>query len=79
MENNCETKPGNFKEFIKSSWFLRPFLGVVIGGVAGFLYYYFVGCTSGHCPITNNPYMSIIWGGLLGLFIVKSPCSRGKC
>jgi hypothetical protein len=79
MENKCETKPWNFKVLIKSSWFLKPFLGLVIGGVAGFLYYYFVGCTSGHCPITSNPYMSIIWGGLLGLFIVKSPCSRGKC
>jgi phage shock protein E len=79
MDNTCETKPGTFKELIKSSWFLRPFLGVVIGGIGGFLYYYFVGCASGTCAITSNPYMSIIFGGLLGFFLVSSPCTRGKC
>ena len=81
MENNCEIKPrpGNIKEFFKSWYFWKPFLGIAIGGIAGFSYYYFVGCSSGSCAITGNPYMSIIWGGLLGLFLVKSPCSSGKC
>jgi hypothetical protein len=81
MENNCEVKsrPTNIKDFFKSWYFWKPFLGVTIGGLVGFLYYYFVGCTSGHCAITSSPYMSIIWGGLLGLFVVKSPCSNGKC
>jgi hypothetical protein len=81
MEDNCEIKPEpvTIKEFLKSSNFWKPFLGITIGGLAGFLYYHFVGCSSGSCPITGNPYMSTIWGGLLGLFIVKSPCSRGKC
>jgi hypothetical protein len=81
MEDNCEIKPEpvTIKEFLKSSNFWKPFLGITIGGLAGFLYYHFIGCSSGSCPITGNPYMSTIWGGLLGLFIVKSPCSRGKC
>jgi hypothetical protein len=79
MEKNCETKPLNFKAFIKSRWFLKPFIGIVLGGTGGFLYYYFVGCSSGSCPITGNPYMSIMWGGLLGFLLVKSPCSSGKC
>jgi hypothetical protein len=83
MENNCEAKakprPKNVKEFFTSRYFWKPFSGVAIGGIAGFLYYYFVGCTSGHCPITSNPYVSILWGGALGWFVVSSPCSRGKC
>jgi len=81
MENNSEVKerPSTAKDFFKSGNFWRPFLGIVIGGLAGFLYYYFVGCSSGSCPITSNPYMSIIYGGLLGLFVVNSPCSRGRC
>jgi hypothetical protein len=81
MGNNCEIKPrpGNIKTLFKSSYFWKPFLGIVVGGLAGFLYYYFVGCSSGNCAITSNPYMSIIWGGLLGLFLVKSPCSSGRC
>jgi hypothetical protein len=82
MENNsCNTtpKPKTVKEFFTSRYFLKPFLAIVIGGIAGFLYYYFVGCASGTCAITSNPYKSIMMGGLLGLFMVNSPCSRGKC
>ncbi len=72
-------KSGAIKDFFKSWRFWRPFLAAFIGGLLGFLYYYFVGCTSGHCAITSNPYMSILWGGMMGYFIVSSPCSRGKC
>ena len=81
MENNCEVKPrpSTIKEFFKSWYFWKPFLGVAIGGTAGFLYYHFVGCSSGSCAITSNPYMSVLWGGLLGFFLVKSPCANGKC
>lgn len=81
MENKCEVKPKpkTIKEFFKSSYFWKPFLGVALGGIAGFSYYHFIGCSSGSCAITSNPYMSVIWGSLMGLFLVKSPCSRGKC
>ena len=81
MEHTCEAKPKpkTVKEFFTSGYFWRPFLGAAIGGLAGFLYYHFVGCSSGHCAITSNPYMSIIWGGFMGWFLVSSPCSRGRC
>ncbi len=81
MEDNCEVKSGQktAKEFFKSGNFWKPFLGITLGGLAGFSYYYFVGCVSGSCAITSSPYMSTIYGGLMGLFVVKSPCSRGKC
>lgn len=81
MENNCEIKPKpkTIKEFLKSWIFWKPALAVIIGGIAGFSYYYFVGCASGSCGITSSPYMSTIWGALLGLFLVKSPCSSGRC
>jgi len=81
MEDNLEikSKPETVKTFLKSGKFWKPFLGIALGGLAGFLYYHFIGCSSGTCPITSNPYMSIMYGGLLGLFLVKSPCSSGKC
>jgi len=44
----------------------RALIGVVLGSVVGGLYYYFVGCESGNCAITSNPYISIPYGGLLG-------------
>jgi hypothetical protein len=46
-------------------------LGLVLGGLAGFAYYSYVGCATGHCPITSNPVISTAWGagigGLLGI------------
>ena len=81
MENNCtvKPKPETINEFFKSWYFWKPLLAIMIGGFAGFLYYYFVGCSSGHCAITSNPYMSVLWGGMMGFFVVNSPCSKGKC
>lgn len=81
QENEKETSSylSNTKEFFKSWRFWRSFIAVIIGGLAGFLYYFFVGCNSGSCGITSNPYMSIVWGGLMGLFLMNSPCSRGRC
>jgi hypothetical protein len=43
--------------------------GSSIGALGGFLYYYFIGCTSGTCPITSNPYISIAYGALMGYLI----------
>ena len=40
-----------------------------VGAVGGFLYYYFIGCSSGSCPITSNPYISIVWGGVMGYLL----------
>jgi hypothetical protein len=81
MENNCEVKPTTrtIKVFYKSRHFWKSFIAISIGGIAGFLYYYFVGCSSGTCAITSNPYLSIILGGLFGYFLINSPCTNGKC
>jgi hypothetical protein len=39
---------------------------VVLGGAAGYAYYRFVGCRSGACPITSNPWISTIYGAAIG-------------
>lgn len=54
-------------EFIKKNK-LR-IIGTAVGMIAGFLYYRFVGCTSGTCPITSNPYISVIYGGVMGYLL----------
>lgn len=45
---------------------LRLILGIILGAAAGFAYYKFVGCSSGACPITSNPFISTIYGGIMG-------------
>ncbi len=52
--------------------FLKMFIGALIGGILGYLYYKKVGCPSGRCPITSNRYSSIIYGALLGLWVSNS-------
>jgi hypothetical protein len=80
MESGCNVtpKPQNVREFFRSWYFWRPFIGVVAGAILGFLYYHFVGCKSGSCAITGNPYGSMLFGGFLGFFLTSSPCLWGK-
>ena len=49
---------------------LPVIIGTVIGAIGGFIYYKTIGCTTGHCPITSNPWLSIIWGGLMGNLLI---------
>lgn len=41
-------------------------IGIILGAVGGYLYWHYIGCVSGTCPITSSPIMSTIWGALLG-------------
>ena len=66
---NTEPEKKSFKNWIKATFTLRHFIGIISGGVAGFLYYHFVGCTSGNCVLKSNPFYSIILGVLLGYLI----------
>ena len=45
---------------------IKIVIGAVIGGVFGFFFYKFVGCKTGTCMITGNPYISTIYWALLG-------------
>ena len=51
---------------------LRILLGIVLGSAVGFAYYKFVGCSSGTCPLTSNPIISTLYGGLLGALLAGS-------
>ncbi len=77
-DNKCKVtpRPAGVKEFFRSWYFWKPFLAILIGGLGGFLFYYFIGCTTGSCSITSNPFSSVITGSLLGFFVTNSPCAR---
>ncbi len=46
-------------------------IGGVLGGVVGFLFYRFVGCTGGSCKIAGNPYLSTIYWAFLGALLAN--------
>ena len=48
---------------------LRPFLFTVGGALVGLGYYYAVGCSTGSCPITSNPIITMIYMGVVGLLL----------
>ncbi len=43
--------------------------GISLGLAGGFLYYYFIGCRTGTCPITSSPWLSMLWGATVGYLI----------
>jgi hypothetical protein len=50
-------------------WGVAP---VILGAAGGYLFYRFVGCKTGHCPITGSPWLSTIYGAILGaMFIAR--------
>ena len=55
----------------KKSKYLKPILGLVIGAAIGFGYYYIVGCVTGACPITSNPYLMTGAGAFFGFGFSK--------
>lgn len=55
------------KNFLLKHWL--KIAGVAVGVLGGYLYYYYVGCVSGTCPITSNPYRMMTYGALIGYLL----------
>lgn len=41
-------------------------LGILVGAIFGYLYYYYVGCASRTCNITSKPLNSTLYGAIIG-------------
>ena len=55
------------KTFFLKHWL--KFTGIAVGALGGYLYYYYVGCAFGTCPITSNPYRMTLYGALIGFLL----------
>ncbi len=51
---------------------IRVVLGAVVGGILGYGVCRFIGCSSGTCPITSNPWLSTIFGMALGALLSRA-------
>jgi ABC-type cobalt transport system substrate-binding protein len=45
-------------------------LSSVLGAIGGYLYFYFIGCTTGACPLRANPFYNILMGALIGYLLI---------
>ena len=66
-------------KFIKAN--ILTIIGAILGAIGGYLYYHFVGCSSGTCAITSKPLNSTLYGALMGgLFfnIIQSENKKTK-
>jgi len=48
---------------------VRAVIGGVIGAAIGLAMYRFVGCRTGACPLTGNPYIAMVIWGIMGVLI----------
>ncbi len=54
--------------FLKKNLF--GLIGLAAGAIGGYAYYYFIGCNTGSCPLTSNPYISVIFGAVIGYLLL---------
>jgi len=46
-----------------------------LGALGGYLYYQYVGCLTGTCVITANPFTSSFFGAVIGI-VIAGPLSE---
>lgn len=53
-------------------------MGVILGAMSGYLYWKFVGCSSGTCTITSRPLNSTLYGAVMGGLLLNNIKSNKK-
>jgi hypothetical protein len=52
---------------------LRILLFVLGGAALGFAYQRLIGCRTGACAITSNPYIATLYGAMMGYLVSGGP------
>ncbi len=51
---------------------IRIVIGVIVGGSLGFGWYKLVGCSTGACPLTSHPVITMIYGAVVGGLVASN-------
>lgn len=57
---------------------LKIAIGMLAGAALGFVWYKVVGCASGACPLTSNPWTSTFVGLMFGAMLASSSGRTGQ-
>lgn len=49
--------------------YIKDLIGISLGAIAGYLYWKFIGCSSGTCMITSKPINSTLYGAVMGYLV----------
>ena len=52
-------------------------VGILVGGILGYAYYHFIGCSTGTCAITSKPFNSTAYGMVMG-YLMFSVFQKSK-
>ena len=74
MDGKTDAEKGPFKE--APVMLGRATLGIVLGGLAGFGLYRYVGCVDGTCLITSSPWGSVVYCMILGFVLSQARWPR---
>jgi hypothetical protein len=69
MENQDKKPRFGLREKLKELLSTINLIGLGIGALAGLVYYILFGSSSTNGPIASSPYLTILWGGLIGFLI----------
>ncbi|MBZ4190772.1 MULTISPECIES: DUF6132 family protein [Bacteroidota] len=58
------------KKFAKKHFL--TLIGIAIGAIAGYLYWCFIGCSTGSCAITSNPINSTLYGAAMAGLLLST-------
>ncbi|MFO7867813.1 MAG: DUF6132 family protein [Bacteroidales bacterium] len=65
--------------FIKK--FIFEIIFSILGFIGGYAYWFYIGCSTGQCPITSQWYTSALYGVLMGFVlgqIVRDKVQKSK-
>jgi len=72
----ARSKPGWKRRQTRTSpletMIFRIVIGIIVGGSLGFGWYKLVGCSTGACPLTSHPVITMIYGAVLGVLVATS-------